>query len=49
VDNEFFAWPQLQHADDPSLWEGVESFSTRELDVVRELARVGRMEPGYAV
>ena len=45
VQNEFYAWTQLKHADDPSTWEGADAFSDGEFDVVRALARVGKQEP----
>ena len=45
VKNDLFKWPQLGKAADPSAWNGMQEFHAEELDVIRDIAKVGRKRP----
>ena len=42
---ELSHWWLLEHAEDPSCWEGSEQFTAPELDILRKLADIGRRSP----
>ena len=45
VDCELSKWWLLEHAEDPSCWEGSEHFTEAELDILRQLTDIGKRAP----
>lgn len=45
VNNDLFKWYQIEKAGDPSDWDGMSEFLRDEMNILRDIVRVGKKRP----